>query len=142
MIYEYTPIEKNQKDNPFFKMRSRDKEHLKKELEDRLLWLCQLGSSKDQTDKQVYSLVFNIADKKEFGSAPKHNNAANTGAAALAGAIEKLRVGDLSQKQVNYIMPILEVCHKVYPQQWSMIEFKEKNTINVPIDLKTIIEYE
>lgn len=140
MQLEYTPIAKNQKDNPYYKMRTRDQAILEKELQDRLLFLCQLGSSKDKTDKEVYKLLANTPMKAEFGSAPHYGNQANTGLAALAGAIGKLRTGDLSQKQISHIMPTLEVLSKVYPDKFSSITFVERGTANVKVHLSEIFE--
>lgn len=140
MQIEYTPVVQNQKDNPFYIFRPREKAILLKELEDRLLFICQLGTSKDKQDSQVYSYLTQERSKKEFGSAPHYGNQPNTALAALAGSIDKLRRGDLSQKQINNITFTLEVLSKAYPNQFSNITFVERNSIEVEIPLEKFFE--
>jgi len=140
MQLEYTADVKNQKDNPFYKFRTRDKMILDKALNDRLLFICQLGSSKQELDREVYKLLVNTPSKKDFGSAPRHGNQPNTGIAALAGAVDKLQRGDLSQKQIDHIKPTLELLARAYPQQFSPIDFVEKNTVNVPVNITDLFE--
>lgn len=140
MQIEYTAHVKNQKENPFYKFRSRDKAILEKSLEDRILFICQLGSSKQELDREVYKLLAVTPSKKDFGSAPQYDNQPNTGLAALAGAFEKLRRGDLSQKQIDHITPTLEVLAKGYPHKFSNITFIEKEMAQVKIPLTDLFE--
>lgn len=140
MQIEYTAQVKNQKDNPFYKFRTRDKLTLEKELNDRLLFVCQLGSSKQEFDREVYKLLANTASKKDFGSAPHYNNQPNTGIAALAGAIDKMRRGDLSQKQIDHIVPTLEVLAKAYPHKFCSVTFVEKEMTQVNIPFNQLFE--
>jgi hypothetical protein len=140
MQIEYTAQVKNQKDNPFYKFRSRDKVMLEKLLEDRLLFICQLGSSKQELDREVYKLLANTASKKDFGSAPHYNNQPNTGLAALAGAVDKLRRGDLSQKQIDHIAPTLEVLAKAYPHKFCSVTFVEKEMAQINIPFNELFE--
>tara|TARA_R110000868_G_scaffold123968_3_gene327945 strand:- start:3690 stop:4127 length:438 start_codon:yes stop_codon:yes gene_type:complete len=140
MKYNYTPIVKNQKDNPFWKLNTRDKVSLQKELLDRLLWLNQLGSSKQDLDVKFYHTMVNVKSREFFGSAPNYGNQANTGVAALAGAIDKLTRGDLSQKQFSHMDPLLKAMHNQYPRQWSSIEFEEVTEITVTTPLERLFE--
>jgi hypothetical protein len=137
---EYTPVVKNQKNNPFYKFRTRDSELLLLALQDRMLYICQLGSSRDATDQEVYKLLAVEPSKKLFGSAPHYNNQPNTGLAALAGAIDKLRRGDLSQKQVDHIKPTLKLLAHQYPRKFSDIEFVEQNTASVKVPLTELFD--
>ena len=109
---------------------------LEKELQDRLLFICQLGSSKQELDKEVYNLLTNTRSKKDFGSAPHYGNQPNTGIAALAGAVDKLRRGDLSQKQIEHIAPTLEVLAKAYPHKFSELTFVEREMVQVKVQLQ------
>ena len=140
MQIDYSAQVKNQKDNPFYKFRTRDKAMLEKELQDRLMFICQLGASKQELDVEVYKLLANTPMKKEFGSAPHYGNQPNTGIAALAGAVDKLRRGDLSQKQIDNITPTLEVLAKAYPHKFSNITFVEKNIAQVNVPLTELFE--
>lgn len=138
MQIEYTPIVQQQKDNPYWKLRTRDQLMLEKALQDRLLFLCELGASNQELDVEVYKLLANTKLKKEFGSASHFKHQPNTGLAALAGAIKKLRTGDLSKKQISYISPTIEVLAKAYPHQFANITFVEKGTANVPVNIADI----
>jgi hypothetical protein len=140
MQFEYTPIVKDQKDNPFWKMRARDQSLLEKELYDRLIFISQLGSSKDEIDRAVYDALVNTRSKKEFGSAPWHGNQPNTGVSALAGAVDKLRKGDLSRKQVEHIEYTLELLAKAYPHKFSNITFVERGEANIKVHLSDLFE--
>lgn len=140
MKYSYTPLVKTQKDNPFYRLNSRDKLALERELLDRLLWINQLGSSKQDHDQVFYETIVNTKNKAVFGSAPHHGNQPNTGIAALAGAVDKLRRGDLSQKQINHMKPVLDALHAHYPHQWSAIEFEEVTEIEVSTPLNKLFD--
>lgn len=140
MKYNYTPVAQNQKDNPFWKLSTREQLSLHKELQDRLTWLCQLGASKDTKDRQFYDALVNQTDRGLFGSAPHYGNQPNTGMAALAGAVDKLTRGDLSQKQFRNIQTVLDACHAHYPHKWCSIEFEEKNTVSVETPLSKLFE--
>lgn len=124
MIIDYKLEIKTQKNNGFCIFKNSDKHLLTKALEDRLLFLCQLGPSRQDIDKQVYNLLVIDNNKKDFGTSPKYDYASNTGIAALAGAIEKLHKGDISQKQMSQISIILEVMSAVYNKKFSNIQFR------------------
>lgn len=126
MKYNGTIVYKDQKNNGFFKTTARDKASLEKDLLDRLLWLNQLGASTNPKDQEFYTVLTQTQDAM-FGRAPYHNNKKNTGIAALAGAVGKLRTGDLSEKQLKNIQPVLDAMHHHYSTQWSKIEFEEKD---------------
>jgi hypothetical protein len=140
MKYNYTPVVKTQKNNPFWKLNSRDKASLEKELLDRLLWINQLGASADSKDQEFYATIALTKSREFFGSAPHYGNQANTGLAALAGAVDKLRRGDLSQKQFNNIQPVLDALHKGYPHHWSAVEFEEITQVSVTTPLDKLFE--
>lgn len=124
MKYAITIVTKNQPGNGFIRMTARDKAAFEKELQDRLFWLCQLGGSKIEKDQEIYRTLTSVGDKM-FGRAPQHGNTLNTGISALAGAIDKLRRGDLSEKQKDNIQPVLDILHLQYPNVWSKIEYEE-----------------
>lgn len=126
MKYAITVITKNQPGNGFLKMTPRDKVAFEKELQDRLFWLCQLSGSKLKKDQDIYKALTQIGNAM-FGRAPQHGNTNNTGLSALAGALDKLRRGDLSEKQKNNIQPVLDLMHQEYPDRWSKIEYEETN---------------
>lgn len=135
MQIEYTAVAKNQKNNPYWKLRSRDQAMLEKALQDRLIFICQLGASKQKLDMDVYEILAKVTSKEDFGSSPDYGNQPNTGLAALAGALDKLRRGDLSQKQIKYITPTLDLLAKAYPRQFSEITFVERELVEVNVNL-------
>ena len=129
MKFTGTVVVKNKKNNGFFVMTPRDKMTLQKELEDRLYWICQLGSSKYKEDQKFYHDITQLADNI-FGVSPHNDNRPNMAIGALAGVIDKLRRGDISEKQIKNITPVLQVFHIHYPHKWSAIEFEE-NVVNI-----------
>lgn len=124
MKYQYTPITKDQKSNPFCKMTKQDQFLLEQQLNEILHFLCQLGSSNNKRDRQLYDIVTNERSAKQFGKAGEYDWAPNTPLAALSGAVQKLNKGDLSMKQIENIEPLLDVIHQVYPRRFSKIEFE------------------
>ena len=93
---------KNQKDNPFIKMRSEDAQWLREHCNSIIYWIAELQAS----DEQLYSTLTTVRDDM-FGKS-SHKGQKNTALSALAGAAEKLRRGDLSQKQIDHITPLLD----------------------------------
>ncbi len=140
MKYGYTPVEKNQKNNPFCKMRNSDQTMLQQGLLERLVFLAQLGASKDPHDQNVYDLLCNKTSKADWGSAPIYNNAPNTALAILAGAVEKLQRGDLSLKQVERINTVCECLHIAYPRKFSELELVEETEVAVNVPLSNLFE--
>lgn len=143
MNLEYYKDAKTQKDNPFCKMRNSDRMLLKQTLLDRLLWVNQLGSSRDEFDKKLYDLLAVQPSKKDWGSAPNYNNAPNTGVAILAGAIDKLDRGDLSFKQLKRVELFCEVLNRAYARRWSAVTFTEKDSVDltVKVPFENLFEY-
>ena len=119
--YAYTSEAKHQKNNPFCKMEQ--KERLHSDLARRLGWLTQLHQSKDPLSQEFWQAM--TQPHKMFGRSSE-NHCANTGVSALGGAVEKLTHGDLSQKQLLNIMPVLQAMSQYFPDEWSQIVFVEK----------------
>ena len=84
MKFTGTVVVKNKKNNGFFVMTPRDKMTLQKELEDRLYWICQLGSSKYKEDQKFYHDITQLADNI-FGVSPHNDNRPNIAIGARAG---------------------------------------------------------
>lgn len=122
--FTYTPEIKKQAKNPFAKMTPATKNRCQLELRKRLLWLTQLGSSRDSDDQAFYRAFVLETSREHFGRAPEYNNADNTGLAVLSGAVEKLYEGDLSMKQIRYITPVLDTMAQCYPKLWDTIVFE------------------
>jgi len=136
--FTYTPEIKKQAKNPFAKMTPATKNRCQLELRKRLLWLSQLGSSRDTDDQAFYQAFVLETSREHFGRAPEYNNADNTGLAVLSGAVEKLYEGDLSMKQIRYITPVLDTMAQCYPKLWDTIVFE--SSVAVPTDATTPYE--
>lgn len=135
MKISYTPVVKEQPTNPFCKMTQSDHLIASSKLRERLFWLCQLGSSKDSRDQEIYDALVNHPDKKIWGSAPQHDNRPNTALAILAGAVEKLEKGDLSLKQIKTVNYLCAVLKDLCPRKWNELVFEEVTEIEVNMDL-------
>lgn len=136
----YTEVVKDQKNNPFCKLRNSDQTLLKSLLLQRLTWLVQLRTSTEDFDQQVYTVLCDTPDKKEWGSALLHNHSANTGSSILAGAVEKLEKGDLSRKQVNWVNKICSVLHRAYPRKWGELELYLETEVDIKVPLSNLFE--
>jgi len=120
--FKYEIKTRNQKANPFLDM-GKAKWDYQKELIQRQCFIHQLQTSRDQHDQDVYNALVEIRDAM-FGRSLRHQQS-NTGASALAGAIEKIYDGDISLKQVRNIQPVLVVLAREYPDLWSEIAYKD-----------------
>jgi len=120
--FKYEIKIRNQKQNPFLDM-GKAKWDYQKELIQRQCFIHQLQTSRDQHDLDVYNALVETQDSM-FGRSLRHQHT-NTGASALAGAIEKIYDGDVSLKQVRNIQPVLAVLAKEYPDLWSEIAYKD-----------------
>jgi hypothetical protein len=118
--YTYLPVVQNQKANPFCQMSPQDTRKAKDEFSEKLGWLVQKSQSRDKFDKEFWTAVME-ADSM-FGRSQK-NQCANSALSALGGAVEKLQHGDLSQKQIDNIQPVLDLLHKHYPDKWGKTDF-------------------
>lgn len=125
MQVKFQTIVQQQNSNPFLRMTKSTHDRLLLALRARLLFLAQLGSSQRIDDQQIYSALATTADRRLFGRSPRYDNRANTGLAVLAGAVEKMYHGDLSLKQLKYIMPVLTILHEYYPDEFDAITFHE-----------------
>tara|TARA_R110000796_G_scaffold229975_1_gene347459 strand:- start:703 stop:1125 length:423 start_codon:yes stop_codon:yes gene_type:complete len=130
MKYSYTPITKNQLDNPFCKLTSQDHHTLERQLQDILHFICQLGASKTAKDREFYTIMTTLPDRA-FGRAPQYSNAPNTGLAAISGACAKMRQGDLSRKQINNIELVLEAVNRFDKKKFSHITFEESSKLTI-----------
>ena len=138
MKYQYTPITKDQKSNPFCKMTKQDQFLLEQQLNEILHFLCQLGSSNNKRDRQLYDIVTNERSAKQFGKAGEYDWAPNTPLAALSGAVQKLNKGDLSMKQLENIRGVLDAVHKVYPKKFSRVEFESVAETEILTDFERL----
>lgn len=128
ITFTYQEISKKQAKNPFCRITTETQEkRLHLELRRRLFWLTQLGSSPDSFDQEFYSAFAVTCDSTLFGRSPEYDNHANTGLAVLSGAVEKLYSGDLSTKQIKYIMPLLRAMNEYYPKLWQPLEFHRQD---------------
>lgn len=118
-LFKYQEKIRDQKNNPFWDM-GKAKWDFQKELIQRQCFLHQLQTSRDPLDQDVYDALVLTPDVA-FGRSLVHKRS-NTGAAALAGAIEKIYQGDISQKQWSNITPVLQVLAQQYPDRWAHIE--------------------
>lgn len=140
MKYKYTPIEKDQKGNPFCKMTTQDHNLLQIQLTEILHFLCQLGSSTDTKDRQFYEIIVDERSAKAFGKSGEYSWAANTALAALSGAVQKLSRGDLSMKQLENIRGVLDAVHKVYPKKFSRVEFESVAETEILTDFERLFD--
>lgn len=99
------PEVKNKKDNPFLKMRDEDKMWLREHLNSIIYKIAEMQAS-HQNDYNYLA----IERDATFGKSSV-KGIPNTALAALAGAAEKMRRGDLSLKQLENIESILRVAH-------------------------------
>jgi len=120
--FKYEIKTRNQKANPFLDM-GKAKWDYQKELIQRQCFIHQLQTSRDPHDLDVYNALVETPDAI-FGRSLRHQHT-NTGASALAGAIEKIYDGDVSLKQVRNIEPVLAVLAKEYPDRWSTIQYQD-----------------
>jgi hypothetical protein len=130
--YNYLPVVKNQKANPFYQLSAKETQRLKGDLSERLGWLVQLSQSRIEFDQEFWSAIME-ADTM-FGRS-QLNQCANSALSALGGAVEKLQHGDLSQKQIDNIQPVLDLLHKHYPTLWGKIDF-----VNGSVTVKTTVD--
>jgi hypothetical protein len=119
MQIKYYKDYKTQKNNAFCKMAA-GHAVLLQQLTRRLAWIGQLSQSRNQLDQDTWA-KFNTP-LNIFGRSSK-NLCANTALNALSGAVEKLLVGDLSEKQIDNIVPVLTLLNQYYPDLWENIEF-------------------
>jgi len=118
--YTYLPVVQNQKANPFYQLSAKETLKLKGDLSEKLGWLVQRSQSRIEFDQEFWSAVME-ADSM-FGRS-QLNQCANSALSALGGAVEKLQHGDLSQKQIDNIQPVLDLLHKHYPTLWGKTDF-------------------
>ena len=118
--YTYLPVVKNQKANPFYQLSAKETQRLKGELSERLGWLVQLSQSRIPKDEQFWEAV---QESDSIFGRSQMNQCANSALSALGGAVEKLQHGDLSQKQIDNIQPLLDLLHTHYPDKWGKIDF-------------------
>ena len=123
--YIYTTEAKHQKNNPFCLMEQ--KERFRSDLARRLGWITQRHQSTVTLEREFWEAM--MEPHKMFGRSSE-NHCLNTGISALGGALEKLTHGDLSQKQLNNIKPVLEAMNKLFPDLWSEIVFIERKQDN------------
>lgn len=102
---KYVESVKKKKDNPFLTISADDGRWLKNHIDSVIYWVLELHNSDQPAHIEIYKTFTSTTDR-EFGrSGVRHGY--NTPLAALAGAAEKLRRGDLSRSQVNNITGIL-----------------------------------
>lgn len=116
--YKYVREVKNQPNNPFCKIDQ--KGNLLSDLARRLGWITQCHQSSVPLERDFWEAM--MEPHKMFGRSSE-NQCANTGISALGGAIEKLTHGDLSQKQLNNILPVIKAMNQLFPELWSDIDF-------------------
>lgn len=121
MKVNYRPVVRNQLNNPFWVMSARDKIAYRDYLVHKQCHAGQLSNSKDSTDQAVWEAL--TTPHRAFGRSPYNNNQFNTGISALGGAIDKLSRGDISEKQVRNIQPVLDILEKHYPDQCKNCEY-------------------
>ena len=137
--YNYLPVVKNQKANPFYQLSAKETLKLKGDLSERLGWLVQKSQSRDKFDQEFWSAIME-ADTM-FGRS-QLNQCANSALSALGGAVEKLQHGDLSQKQIDNIQPVLDLLHKHYPALWGKIDFVDGSvTVKTTVDPNQLFEF-
>lgn len=125
MRVRYIKEYKNQKDNAFCKI-GKQQPRLLEELIKRLTFVCEASQSRDP-DLQGLWQTFTEPDKI-FGRSQR-NQHTNSGLSALSGAVAKLQVGDLSEKQIKNIQPVCVILNKMFPEHFEEIIFEDTENI-------------
>jgi len=121
MKVNYKPVVKDQLDNPFWVMTEKDKIRYKDYLVHKQCYAGQLSNSRDPADQAVWQAL--TTPHKYFGRSPHRGNVYNTGMSALGGAIDKLRRGDISSKQVRNIQAVLDILEQHDPKECENCEY-------------------
>ena len=117
----YKESAKLKADNPFLTVSTRDATWLKDHIDSVIYWVLELHNSEVVAHREIYHVFTQKADAVFGRSSLRHGS--NTPLAALAGAAEKLRRGDLSRSQVTNITGILNTAAD-FNRDFDMIEFK------------------
>jgi len=136
--YTYLPVVQNQKANPFYQLSAKETLKLKGDLSEKLGWLVQKSQSRLPKDQGFWEAVMQ-ADSM-FGRS-QQNQCANSALSALGGAVEKLQHGDLSQKQIDNIQPVLDLLHTHYPTLWGKTDFVDGTPKVKPTTAPELFEF-